>query len=86
MVLSLQVDILDRVFYALAKSATPEEILAIYSTPAESQRFDELTEKKIDGTLSSDEKYEVHQFLLAERYMRLAKAYAFAKLNNIDFE
>lgn len=78
----VQVGILDRVFYALARAASPEEILALHSTPEESERLEELSQKNRDGNLTTQEIVEIQQYLLAERYVRLAKAHAFLKIKN----
>jgi hypothetical protein len=81
----VEVGILDRVFYALARASSPEEILSLYSNEEENERLEELTQKNKAGELSITEMFELQQYLLAEKYVRLAKAHAFAKLNNIQF-
>jgi len=80
MVLSVEVDILDRVFSALARSVSPEEIMNIQSTSEENDRIEELAQKNRDGTLSIKEAFEVNQYLLAEKYVRLAKAHAYLRI------
>lgn len=83
MTLTVQVGILDRVFTALAVAASPDEILSLHSNDEENVRLAKLTKKNKADELSLSEMIELQQYLLAERYVRLAKAYAFAKLNNI---
>lgn len=83
MMLTVQVGILDRVFTALAVAASPDEILSLHSNDEENVRLAKLTKKNKADELSVSEMIELQQYLLAERYVRLAKAYAFAKLNNI---
>jgi len=82
MIMPVKVDMLDRVFYALAKAASPEEILSLHSTPEENERLEELAQKNRAGTLSINETLEINQYILAERYVRLAKAHAFLRLKN----
>ncbi|MEM9929500.1 MAG: hypothetical protein AAF840_06760 [Bacteroidota bacterium] len=82
MITSVQAGILDRVFHLLATSPSPEEIMSLHTTPEENSRLEELSKKNKEGTLSLEESYEIQQYLLAEKYVRLAKAHAFAKLNN----
>lgn len=82
MITSVRVSILDRVFHLLATSPSPEEVLELHTTPEESSRLEELSKKNNAGTLTTEETFEIQQYLLAEKYVRLAKAHAFVKLNN----
>ncbi|MFT6000106.1 MAG: hypothetical protein ACI81P_002566 [Neolewinella sp.] len=79
-----QESILDRVFHILAKSPSPEEVLAIHTTDEESQRIKDLAVHSKEGDLSTAEQWDFQQYRQAERYVRLAKAYAFAKLNGSE--
>jgi hypothetical protein len=72
----LEVDALDRVFHLLASFPTPEEVLLLKAIEEESQRFDFLLDKNRESTLSVQETEELNKFVLAERYMRMAKAKA----------
>ncbi|MFK8162066.1 MAG: hypothetical protein AB8H12_06335 [Lewinella sp.] len=78
-----QESILDRVFHILAKVPSPEEILAISTTDEENQRLEQLALHSKEGKLSVNEQWEFQQYRQAERYVRLAKAYAFARLNGL---
>lgn len=79
-----QVSFFDRVFSALARTASPEEILSIYTTDEENQRLLELAESsKSEKGLSIAEQYEFQQYRLAENYVRMAKAHAFAKMKGL---
>jgi|GEM_PF-6935700 hypothetical protein len=80
MITSVKVDILDRVFHALVKLASPEKIMALHSTPEENERIEELTPKNRDGTLSVNGTYGISNYILAEKYVRLAKAHAFLRI------
>lgn len=76
--------VLDRVFELLAQSPTPEEILSIHTTKEEDERLRELATLNEKNQLSWHESLEIQQYLLAEKYIRFAKAHAFAKLNNFE--
>lgn len=78
-----QESILDRVFHILAKSPSPEEILAISTSEEENLRLEQLASQSKQRPLSTNEEWEFQQYRQAERYVRLAKAYAFAKLNGL---
>jgi len=79
-----QTTILDRVFHILAKSPPPEEVLAIQTTEEEDIRLRKLADRSKEGKLSMSEEWEFQQYIQAERYVRLAKAYAYAKINNLS--
>ena len=74
--------LLDRVFNVLADMPSPEDILAISATPEENARMDYLTRKAHEETLTEEERIEAQQYVLAERYVQLAKARALVKLND----
>lgn len=86
MILDVEVDILGRVVRTLAKGAAPEDILNLYSTPEENERIEELTQKNRDGVLTINECFEINQYMLAEQYVRLAKAHAYARLNGLQID
>lgn len=78
-----QASMLDRVFYLLINLPSPEEILAISTTPEENLRLERLAEKKEMGKLTAAEEEEVKEYVLAEKYVRLAKAKAIRRLHNV---
>ena len=82
----VHVSILDRVFGTIANSKSPEEILALHSTLAETERLDTLVAMNRTGKLSDHESLELHHYFLAERYVRKAKAHAFAQKNGFSLE
>ena len=75
-----QPNLLDRVFHFLSDNPDPEEVLNLSTTKAESARIAELARKDRANTMSYAEEQEMHQYLLAERYVRLAKAKALERL------
>jgi hypothetical protein len=76
-----QSSLLDRVFHLLADNPNPEDILALYTTEEESNRITELAQKNRANELTYSEEQEMQQYLLAERYVRMAKAKALERLS-----
>lgn len=68
----------------LARSASPEAVLAVQATERETERFAQLARESKSRTLAFEEAMELHHYLLAERYVRLAKAHAYAKKHNLQ--
>jgi hypothetical protein len=64
----------------LAKTATPEEILAFKISEDAQQRADELLERNNEGELTPDESHELQQMLEFERMMTVLKAKALVAL------
>ena len=77
-----ELNLLERVFMVLADSPRPEEVMALQTTEAENERLEYLQQRRNEGTLSVQELIEIEKYLDAERFVRLAKAKAFAKLRN----
>lgn len=71
-----EIDALDKVFHLLASFPTPQEVIELKASEEESNRFDFLVEKNRKNELSHSEVEELNKFVLAERYMRMAKAKA----------
>lgn len=72
----IEIDALDKVFHLLASFPTPQEVIELKASEEESNRFDFLVEKNRKNELSPSETEELDKFILAERYMRMAKAKA----------
>jgi hypothetical protein len=64
----------------LARTATPEEILAFKVSEEAQQRADELLERNNEGELTSSEVVELQQMLEFERMMSVLKAKALLAL------
>ena len=60
----------------LAEKASAEEILGFKVSAAMQQRMDELTEKNKDGTLTTEEKFELEQMLEFDLMMMSLKSKA----------
>ena len=58
----------------------PKKILELRATEADRDRLEALIEKEKESGLSSEEKDELDHFLVLERLIRLAKAYARQRL------
>ena len=61
------------------QSQSPEAILALHASPAEEERYAELTSKFQNSTLSDSERSELAKFEAIEHLVRMAKIKAFAK-------
>lgn len=72
----VEINALDRVFHLLASFPTPEEVIQLKASEEERSRFDFLTEQNKKNKLTPSESEELDKFILAERYMRMAKAKA----------
>ncbi len=64
----------------LARSASPEQILAFKVSDAMQRRADELLDKNNEGELTSEEAAELQQMLQFERMVSLLKAHAAGSL------
>ncbi len=64
----------------LARSATPEQILAFKVSDTMQQRADELLDKNNEGELTPEEGVELQQMLQFERMVTLLKAHAASSL------
>lgn len=67
----------------LASQPSPEEIIAIYPTPRLQVRMSELLDRNKSGILSRTEEIELDRYLLLEHWVRLAKVYAYKRLQTI---
>ena len=78
-----QVGIYERLFRELATASSPEDILAIQTTPEEDARLSELIERSKNDTLTEDDRFEINHFRMAEKYIALAKVHAHARLKGV---
>lgn len=61
------------VFYFLASSPTPDEILAFHTSEAVQQRIHDLLQASREGRLSPDEAAELDEFEQVEHFVRMLK-------------
>jgi hypothetical protein len=64
----------------LAAGTTPEALIAFRPSPAIQDRVSDLIERGRDGSLTTEEKQELADFLQLEHLMIMAKAQARRKL------
>jgi len=60
----------------IAAGTTPQNVIAFRPSDAAQERLEELISREKEGSLSSEEKYELDHYLQLEHLMRLAKARA----------
>jgi len=76
-----QISVFQELISMLSRASSPQEVLALKASAEEEQRMDVLIKKKHTGRLTGDETLELHEYLLAEELIGLAKAYAFKKIH-----
>jgi hypothetical protein len=60
----------------IAAGTTPQNVIAFRPSDAAQERLEELISREKEGSLSSEEKFELDHYLQLEHLMRLAKARA----------
>ena len=73
-------NILIKLIDTLSTSTDPHAVLALRATEAQEERMDQLVAKKEAGTLTQSEALELHEYLLEEELVGIAKARALQKL------
>jgi hypothetical protein len=64
----------------LASQPTPEQVLALHSTPELQERISDLVLRSKEGSLVPQEAIELERYLLLEHLVRLAKVHAAKRL------
>ena len=77
-----QLSALGRVIDFLSSRPDDEDILNLKATPEEEQRIDLLSSLRNEGLISQEQRDELHNCLLAEYVMGIAKANAYGRLNS----
>lgn len=75
-----QISVFEELIALLSGASTPQQVIALRASEPEERRMDELVSKKHTGKLNHQETLELHEYLLAEELIGLAKAHAFRKL------
>ena len=60
----------------IAAGTTPQNVIAFRPSDAAQERLEELISREKEGSLSTEEKFELDHYLQLEHLMRLAKARA----------
>ena len=77
----IQLSALGRVIDFLSSQPRDEDILELKATPEEEERVDILSSLKNEGVITQEQRDELHNCLLAEYVMGIAKANACGRLN-----
>jgi hypothetical protein len=70
----------------LTSQPAPEEVIAIRPSPEFQARVDELLSQNKMGALSPQDELELERYLTLEHLVRLAKAHAYAQLNQHQWQ